>query len=109
MEGRAECIRLFCIYSGLKLEDIRVNRESFKKMKEEGKLMFYQLPVLEVDDRDIIPQSASIMRYLSKFTSAYPSSPLLAAKIDSIVDEEKDLLDGFTVARFPGIFILNLR
>ena len=49
--GKGEAIRLACSYAGIDLEDIRLDREKFVKLKEDGTLRFGQgfmlsIPVL---------------------------------------------------------------
>ena len=104
--GKGECIRLLCAYAGLCLEDIRIpldNREVFDNLKKEGKLIFGQLPALQINDRgDMITQSAAIMRYLGKITTMYPKCPIEAALVDAIIDEEADLCTGLSVSRYRG-------
>lgn len=107
--GKGDCIRLLCAHAGLPLEDIRIplgNREPFDKLKAEGKLLFGQLPALEISETDpMITQSSAIMRYLGKVSgepSLYPSCPATAALIDGIIDEENDLTTGLSVSRYRG-------
>ena len=106
--GKGECIRLLCAHSALPLEDIRVpsdNREIHENLKKEGKLLFDQLPALQINDKgDMITQSASIMRYLGKMSNAYPTCPVKAALVDAIMDEESDLCTGLAVSRYRGTF-----
>jgi glutathione S-transferase len=59
---KAESIRLACAYSKIPLEDVRITSEDFAQLKAVGKLAFGQVPALEVDDKQVIIQSASIMR-----------------------------------------------
>jgi glutathione S-transferase len=67
-----------------------------------GKLPFGQVPVLEVAEGTFIGQSAAIMRYLGKRSGLYPSDPIAAAVVDSIIDEENDLLSGPAVYVYGG-------
>ena len=107
--GKGDCIRLLCAHAGLPLEDIRIpisNRETFDKLKADGKLPFGQLPALEVSESEpLITQSSAIMRFLGKVSgqsSLYPSCPATAALIDGIIDEENDLTTGLSVSRYRG-------
>ena len=104
--GKGECIRLLCAHAGLPLEDVRISvsdRTVFDDMKKDGKLLFGQLPALQINEKgDMISQSAAIMRYLGKLTSAYPSDPVAAALVDAVIDEEADLTTGLAVSRYKG-------
>eukprot|EP01038_Epipyxis_sp_PR26KG_P015210 gene15210-20489_t len=99
--GKGEAIRLACAYSGLEFEDIRMDGAQFTGMKNQGKLPFGQLPVLEVDEKDIIPQTASILRYIGKLSGKlYSDDPVMAGRIDAILDAENDLFTGLSVSRY---------
>ena len=98
--GKAEAIRLLCTYSNLSFEDIRLTRAQFEELRAKNKLPFGQVPALEVDAKAILVQSAAIMRYLGKLSGLYPSDPLLAAKVDAVMDEEADLLTGLSVSKY---------
>ncbi len=104
--GKAEAVRLACHYADIPLVDTRFNsRDDFIAMKESGKLPYGQVPVLIVNDKDVIAQSAAIMRYVGRLNPRlYPQDPLVAAKIDSLLDEEIDLFIGLGVARYKGKF-----
>jgi glutathione S-transferase len=67
-----------------------------------GKLPFGQVPVLEVAEGTFIGQSAAIVRYLGKRSGLYPEDPIAAAVVDSIMDEETDLLIGPAVYVYGG-------
>lgn len=89
-------------------EDVRLSFEDFEKLKSEGKLAFGQLPALEVDQKTMLFQSASIMRFVGRYAGLYPVEDYLyAAKIDALVDQEIDLFTGLSVSRYRGksIFI----
>jgi glutathione S-transferase len=106
--GKGESIRLLCAHSNLPLEDVRIpltNREQFDSLKNAGKLPFGQLPALQINEQgDMITQSATIMRYLGKLSGAYPSCPIAAALVDSLVDEEVDLTSGLATSRYKERF-----
>ena len=111
IKGKGEPIRLFCAYHNLKLEDVRFQSyEEFLKMKESGQLAFGQVPLLDIDDSKYqLVQTAAILRYLAKIAgdgkSSYPSDdPILAAKIDAVVDQEVDAFIGTTVASYSTRF-----
>ena len=49
--GKAEAIRMLLNHAKVEFEDCRISKEEFAKMKEEGKLEFGQLPVVEHDGK----------------------------------------------------------
>jgi glutathione S-transferase len=109
IKGKGEPIRLFCAYAGLELEDYRfASRDEFTSMKENGKLAFGQVPMLEVNGQHQLVQTAAILRYLAKVSKLYPEDPLLAAKVDAVLDQETDAFIGATVASYTTRFGLVL-
>lgn len=111
--GKGEPIRLFCAYTGLDLDDYRFqSRDEFTSMKESGKLTFGQVPMLEVDEKHQLVQTAAILRYLTKLVPDYAAEavqdPILAAKIDAAIDQETDAFTGMTVATYTTRFGIPL-
>lgn len=107
--GKGEPIRLFCAYAGLDFEDHRfTSMEDFLAVKESGKLAFGQVPMLEVDGKHQLVQTAAILRYLSKIAGLYPEDPLIAAKVDAAMDQEADAFVGTTVVSYMNRFGLHL-
>lgn len=105
IKGKGEAIRLLAAYCGMEIEDYRFSTYSeFSKMKENGKLPFGQVPMLEVDGKHQIVQSAAILRYLSKIGGLYQDDCLLAAKVDAALDQEIDAFTGPTVATYNKRF-----
>jgi prostaglandin-H2 D-isomerase / glutathione transferase len=98
---------LACAYGNVPIDDVRVDRDEFVRMKEEGKLPFGQLPVLYVDDSIPLYQSAAIAKYIGRFAGLYPADDAVTcAKIDGILDSEIDLFMGLSVARYKGMSML---
>lgn len=109
IKGKGEPIRLFCAYSGLKLEDHRfASGDEFAALKADGKLAFGQVPMLEVDGKYQLVQTSSILRYLSKIVGLYPEDPLIAAKVDAAMDHEADAFSGTTVVTYATRFGINM-
>jgi glutathione S-transferase len=109
IKGKGEPIRQFCAYAGLELEDYRFGSfDEFASMKESGKLTFGQVPLLEVDGKDQLVQTASILRYLAKISGLYPENPMLAAKVDAALEQETDAFMGVTVASYTTRFGIAL-
>lgn len=113
--GKGEPIRLLLHYLGIAFEDYRFeNREEFADMKQSGKLMFGQVPALEVTNKKdnsvtMLNQTSAILRYVAKLggtenKSPYPSDAILAAKVDAITDQETDCFTGVKVASYKGRF-----
>ena len=102
--GKGEAIRLHNAFAGLPLKDTRITRDQFLAMKECGNLPYGQVPLLAVDGKHYIAQSAAIMRYLGKLSGLYPSDPIKAALVDSIMDEENDLFAALTCSRYRDRF-----
>ena len=50
-----------------------------------------QIPVLEIDGKEMVPQSIAIGRYLAKQTHTYGANDLEAAHIDAYVDLISDI------------------
>ena len=48
--AKAEPIRMMLSMANVPYEDVRVNGEKFKEMKESGVLEYGHLPMLELDD-----------------------------------------------------------
>ena len=106
---------MFCAYAGLELEDCRFSsRQEFLDLKEDGTLPFGQVPLLEVvepknDDGTQsvhkLVQSNAILRYLATISGQWPTNdPILAAKIDALMDQETDMFTGTTVATYTTRF-----
>lgn len=106
--GKGEAIRLAFTYAGIPFEDVRLGRDDWIKLKEEGKFKFGQLPALETPDGTVLVQSAAIVRYVGRLASGdtlYPANDLVkAAFIDSIIDQEADMFTGVGVFRYKGRF-----
>lgn len=93
--GKGEAIRLYCAYSGLELEDYQFKtRAEMHELRDTGHLAFGQVPMLEVDGTHELVQAAAILRYLSKLTGDFPKDPLVAAKIDALLDYDTDTFTG---------------
>lgn len=108
IKGKGEPIRLFCAYAGLELVDHRFADGEFAAMKESGELSFGQVPLLEVDGKHQLVQTAAILRYLGKLAGLYPEDPILAAKVDAALDQETDAFIGTTVASYTTRFGLAM-
>lgn len=110
IKGKGESIRLICAYAGLNLEDHRFEtRDQFLAMKNSSRLPFGQVPMLEVDGKAAMVQSAAIMRYLGKLSGLYPMDDhILAQKIDAVMDQASDVFMGSTVLTYSLRYALDL-
>ena len=93
---RAEVLRVSLFIGNIPFEDVRITREEFReviftgKLRNEIKIPFNQLPVLEIDGK-IIGQTGAIARYCGKISDLYPKDNFLAAKVDQIIDAATDI------------------
>ncbi|KAL3896820.1 MAG: hypothetical protein SGPRY_013187 [Prymnesium sp.] len=109
--GKGEPIRLLAAYARLPLHDHRFSsREEFMQMRDEGKLPYGQVPLLEVKGKGFLPQSCAILRYLAKMAGGdiYPSDEWLAARVDAAMEQEVDAFTGPTVASYTTRFGIEL-
>ncbi|OQV15657.1 putative Glutathione S-transferase 1 [Hypsibius exemplaris] len=86
--GVAEATRFIFAYAKVPFEDFRVPREDWPSLKEETP--FGQLPVLEVDGKQI-GQSAAFTRLLAKRFNLAGKDDIEQALVDAIVDFQKDI------------------
>jgi len=115
--GRAEPIRLAFHYLGIPFEDYRFKgMAEFLAMKNSAGLKFGQVLALKISPKGIkmnpqmIDQSAAIIRFISKFNpkmDLYPSNPIVAAKVDAIVDQVADTFGGWRATENPSRFGLG--
>ena len=48
--AKAEPMRMLLSHAKVPFEDVRINMDQFKAMKEEGQLEYGQVPYVELDD-----------------------------------------------------------
>mmetsp|Transcript_55058 Transcript_55058/g.178294 ORF Transcript_55058/g.178294 Transcript_55058/m.178294 type:complete len:249 (-) Transcript_55058:41-787(-) len=94
MAGRAEPIRLALTLGGLQFFDQRIPGQDWTD-KYKPSMPYGQLPVLVVDGKTIC-QTKAILRYVGKLAKynkspLYPKDPVLAAKVDELLDAFDDL------------------
>eukprot|EP00931_Biecheleriopsis_adriatica_P012804 TRINITY_DN114055_c0_g1_i1.p1 TRINITY_DN114055_c0_g1~~TRINITY_DN114055_c0_g1_i1.p1 ORF type:complete len:239 (-),score=57.83 TRINITY_DN114055_c0_g1_i1:64-780(-) len=112
--AKGEPIRLALSHAGLEFEDVRMTFEEFRKMKEEGKLGFGQVPALEVttgEKTELLVQTNAILRYVARLDEStgsssklYPDDPLQAARVDAVMDQLSDMTSGILCARYQDRF-----
>eukprot|EP00405_Crypthecodinium_cohnii_P047503 CAMPEP_0206575492 /NCGR_PEP_ID=MMETSP0325_2-20121206/30113_1 /ASSEMBLY_ACC=CAM_ASM_000347 /TAXON_ID=2866 /ORGANISM="Crypthecodinium cohnii, Strain Seligo" /LENGTH=244 /DNA_ID=CAMNT_0054080377 /DNA_START=14 /DNA_END=748 /DNA_ORIENTATION=+ len=92
--GRAEPIRLALMLGNVKYFDQRIPGQDWTE-KWKASTPYGQVPTLNVDGKTIA-QSKAILRYVGKLCkyhgySLYPKDPLVAAKVDELMDAFDDL------------------
>ena len=98
--GRAEGIRMLLHKAGVQFEDVRITREQHAAMKEEGKLEYGQVPMLELDDGTRLVQGNAIIRYIARQYNMLPASNLEAYQANKILDYQEDWVTTKIIAMF---------
>jgi len=88
--ARAEPARLIFAEVGVAYEDNRITGDDLKKLNEEGRTPFSQVPILEFDGVTIA-QSVSIWRFLAIKYGLYGSTDIDGALADMVVDCNTDM------------------
>ena len=89
--GRAELTRLVLTAGGVAFEDERLDGAAFGAMKPT--LPLGQLPVVTVDGTTYA-QSMAMARYAGRVAGMYPTEPLDALKVDTVVETLVELVNG---------------
>ncbi|CAJ0605917.1 unnamed protein product [Cylicocyclus nassatus] len=97
--GSAEIIRQIFALAGQDYEDVRLTQEEWPKHKAE--MPFGQMPVLDIDGKQLA-QSAAIARFLARKFGFAGKTPYEEAVVDSIVDQFKD----FTAEIRPSLRVV---
>lgn len=109
-KGKAEAIRLACAHAGIEFENKTfASRDEFTAMKASGELPYGQVPALIVttgDSTKVLGQSSAIIRYIASLShgSLYPTDPVLAAEVDSLMAQEDDAFAALTCVRYQERF-----
>ena len=64
LPGRAEPIRLLLHHAKIPFQDVRIPFQDWGKLKNCGKFTSGQLPILELENGEILSQSTAILYYL---------------------------------------------
>ncbi|CAH1247076.1 HPGDS [Branchiostoma lanceolatum] len=86
--GRGELVRLIFAAAGVEFEDVRLEREEWRLLKETSPMG--QLPMLEVGGQ-VICQSGAIYRYAAKETGLSGAAGWEEAQVDMFVSGMEDL------------------
>lgn len=107
LAGKGEAIRLALHYAGIPFEDILMTREQMLALKADGTLKYGQVPCLAIPGGGVICQSNAILRYIGRIATPdkiYPSDPLRASLVDSVLDAEIDLFAGLACTTYTARF-----
>uniref|UniRef100_A0A914WRX8 Uncharacterized protein n=1 Tax=Plectus sambesii TaxID=2011161 RepID=A0A914WRX8_9BILA len=95
--GRAEAIRYMLVLSGKGFDDCRISISQWKTIKErEGLGEDSKLPVLEIDNKELIIGAANIGRHLANEFGFYGKSDKERAEIDEILEEIEAMYPNLT-------------
>jgi glutathione S-transferase len=93
IRGRAEIIRLILAAANRAKKDIRFDLSQWPEYK--SKMLIGQTPVLEISDNTHLTQSLAIARYLAHETGLCGNNSLESARIDTVVDTQRDINEMF--------------
>ncbi|GFS22373.1 glutathione S-transferase alpha [Elysia marginata] len=93
--GRGELIRLCLAAANIEFKDhFLYERAEYLKLIEDGKLLFNQLPLLEIDGKNLT-QSNSCARYVARKASLCGKNEDEAVQIDMLYEGGRDFLTPF--------------
>eukprot|EP01091_Cochliopodium_minus_P001931 TRINITY_DN11884_c0_g1_i1.p1 TRINITY_DN11884_c0_g1~~TRINITY_DN11884_c0_g1_i1.p1 ORF type:complete len:220 (-),score=55.34 TRINITY_DN11884_c0_g1_i1:15-674(-) len=92
--ARGEPIRLVLYIGGIDFEDERITHEELNKRR--SNTPYGSLPLLTLEDGEVMAQSNAIMRFLGKRTKLYPEDHLLAMRVDELIYGVEDILSKMT-------------
>ncbi|KAM3930288.1 glutathione S-transferase 3-like [Leptodactylus fuscus] len=90
--GRGEAIRIMLAVAGVEFDEkFYKTKEEFKELLQSGKLMFQQIPMLEIDGLCLV-QSRAILSYIAEKYNLYGSDLQERAFVNMYVEGTTDLL-----------------
>uniref|UniRef100_A0A0B7BHZ4 Uncharacterized protein n=1 Tax=Arion vulgaris TaxID=1028688 RepID=A0A0B7BHZ4_9EUPU len=90
--GRGEIVRLALAAASIPfVEELITEREPYLKLVNGGKLLFDQLPLLEIDGKEIV-QSNSIVRYIGRKYGLFGKNLDEEVRIDQCYEGGRDFL-----------------
>ncbi|GMT37117.1 hypothetical protein PFISCL1PPCAC_28414, partial [Pristionchus fissidentatus] len=92
IRGLGEVPRQILALADVKFENVGITKEQWPEFK--SKTPFGQMPVLEVDGKQI-PQSFAIARYVASQHGLAGKTPFEAAWVDALADQYKDFNNDF--------------
>lgn len=102
IQGVAEKVRLALVVQGVAFEDERIDFKTWMAMKPTTK--FGQLPLLTIDGSQTIAQSGAMLRYVAGLKSQ-TLYPVADARATLLVEEVLGLVDDFSKAWTPGLYM----
>ena len=93
LQARGELTRLILAAADRSYEDIRYGFDKWPEYKP--KMILGQCPVLEFADGTQLPQSLTIARYVARESGLAGADNLESAKIDAVVDTQRDIVEEF--------------
>eukprot|EP00854_Cymbomonas_tetramitiformis_P016855 gene16855-20024_t len=107
--GRAEQARWMLAATGVPFENKCLDTaHDFQKLKDDGLLLFEQVPLLEIDGLKLT-QSQSIVRYLARRGNMYGSSPSDYVQCDMIADAINDFQSAIISYPFSSDRVAHLQ
>ncbi|XP_007934332.1 glutathione S-transferase A2 [Orycteropus afer afer] len=89
--GRMECIRWLLAAAGVEFEEIFIEGpEDLEKLKNDGSLLFQQVPMVEIDGMKLV-QTRAILNYISTKYNLYGKDMKERALIDMYTEGVADL------------------
>ncbi|KAM9017810.1 uncharacterized protein PRD47_006052 [Ara ararauna] len=93
MRGRMESIRWLLAAAGVEFEEQFIEKkEDLEKLRNDGYLLFQQVPMVEIDGMKVV-QTRAICSYIAAKYNLYGKDLKERAWIDMYVEGTKDLLD----------------
>ncbi|XP_048240316.1 glutathione S-transferase 3-like [Haliotis rufescens] len=93
--GLGEGVRFMLAACGIEFTDIMLEeRQEYEKLLEDGKLLFKQVPLLEIDGLELV-QTSAIVRYIARKGGLYGHSNEESAKIDMFYEGTRDFFSYF--------------
>nr|WBV74678.1 glutathione S-transferase [Mytilus galloprovincialis] len=98
--GRGELIRIILAGVGLEYtEEYLTTKEQWEELKKSGKLLYNQVPLLEIDGLELV-QTGAIARYLARKYNMYGSNDQEAVKVDMYYEGSRDFYSVFIAMVF---------
>ncbi|XP_048769812.1 glutathione S-transferase 3-like isoform X2 [Ostrea edulis] len=98
--GRGEIVRMMLAASEIPFtESFLTERKQFENLLEDGALSFKQVPLLRIDDMELV-QTGAIVRYVARKGGLYSADDKMAAMIDMYYDASRDFQYIFLTLKF---------